>query len=83
MVVYEVPCIMSQTNIDVEEPLKSTCQLFALDQLTSGDYNAAITVGQQSNYLPEISCFLGNDFNDQILGVGAATIFATGEESCD
>ena len=47
--------------------------------LITGDYNASIAVGQQSKYLAEISCFLGNDYINNMLQVGSAKLFATGQ----
>lgn len=81
LVVYEVPRVMSITKLDAKEPSKSTCQLFVLDKLKRGEYNSAIAAGQRSNYLAEISCFLGNDFMDRMPNAGAATVFATGKHA--
>jgi len=36
LVVFGVPCILSQTKIDTLAPDKSTCQYFSQDELKSG-----------------------------------------------
>lgn len=79
LVVYETTRILSQTKIDTKDPKKSTCQLFELEKLKRGEYNAEIAVGQRSEYLAEISCFLGNDYIGNMPQVGSAKLFANGQ----
>ena len=81
LVVLEVPHILSSTKLDTSDPKKSTCQYFELGALKQGKYASAIAEGDRSNYLPEISCFLGNDYIDNIPNVGSATLFGTGGRS--
>ncbi|KAL9189536.1 hypothetical protein ACHAXT_009211 [Thalassiosira profunda] len=81
LVVYEVPHILSQTKIDNREPKNSTCQYFDLDKLKSGEYSAEVAKGKRADYLPEISCFLGNDYINNLPDIGPAKIFGTGRYS--
>lgn len=79
LVIYGVPQIWTKTLVNTKgKPEKSTCQYFELEKLKHGDYNSPIAVGDRINYLPEISCFLGNDYIERIRGNGVATVFATG-----
>lgn len=81
LVIYEVPRILTKTKVDTKKPEKSKCQYFELDKLKGGDYNSPIANGDRSKYLPEISCFLGNDYIERLSGNGVATVFATGGRS--
>lgn len=77
LVIFGVPCILSQTKIDTLAPEKSTCQYFSINDLKAGKYKSPIEEGRRSEFLPEISCLLGNDYMNNLPNVGHATIFGT------
>ena len=77
LVVLGVPHILSKIKLDTADLKKSTCQYFELEELRRGNYESSIAAGEHSNYLPEISCFLGNDYVDNIPGIGSAAVFGT------
>ena len=77
LVVFGVPSILSLTKIDTLDPKKSDCEFFNIDDLKSGKYDSPIAEGYRSDYLAEISCLLGNDYIDNIFGIGPAALYGS------
>ena len=77
LVVFGVPSILSMTKIDTLDPEKSDCDFFNIDDLKSGNYDSPIAEGNRSDYLAEISCLLGNDYIDNIPGIGPTAVYGT------
>ena len=75
LIVFGVPSILSMTKIDTLHPEKSDCGFFNIDDLMSGKYDSPIAEGERSEYLAMISCLLGNDYIDNISGIGPAAVY--------
>lgn len=81
MVVFGVPHILTHLKFDLLAPENSDCQHFDIEKLKAGEYESPIAVGKRVEYLAVISCLLGNDYIDNIPGVGPAKVFGTSKNA--
>lgn len=76
VIVYGCSHVYSMITIDTNNPEKSECQHFDRKKLRNEEYDSLLASRQRLDFLPEVSCLLGNDYIGRLHKNGPQTVLS-------